>query len=286
MASAVTDPARLQAVGIGAAFDLTVTVTALYYWLIVRRGLRARGSLVAIAVLGLLRAAFLFPHVVPGKELLAGAAECGLVAAIWRGFRRTPGGDPVERFRVALAGVLPFETAERALAGEFSVLYYAFAWRVKPLVPEGARPFTLHRRSGFADIILCVGLAAGLELLPMHILVHKGSAAMAWVLTALSVYGAVWLTGLYRSLERRPCFVKDGEITLRLGLFFSLTIPADRIAAIGGPADPGDLVLPRGSTPNLRIAFTEPLMADRVFGFRKVVNSVAIASDEAELVCI
>ncbi len=265
---------------IGAAFDLTVTVTVLYYRLIVRPGLRARGSLVAMAALGVLRASFAFPDVIPGRELLAAGLECALVAALWLGFRRHPSRDPVERFRGALARFLPFATAERALASEFSVLYYAFAWRVDPDVPEGGRSFTLYRRSGFADLILCMGLAAGLELLPVHLLLHRWNPTAAWALSALSVYGAIWMTGLYRSLPRRPSYAEDSGITIRLGLFFSLTIPRDSIRRIGSDSVPGELRLPRGSEPNVRIEFTEPLLAERVFGLRKAVTCLAFAVDE------
>jgi hypothetical protein len=280
MAHAVSRPA----VQIAAAFDLTITVTGVYYWLIVRPGYRPGISLIGVAVFGLLRAAFAFPHVVPGGEWLAGAAECGLTAALIFGFRRQSSGDPVERLRGALAGILPFETAERALAGEFSVLYYAFGWTAKPHVPEGAEPFTVHRRSGFGDMVLCLGFAALMEILPMHLLLRRWSAVAAWTLTGLSLYGAVWLAGLYRSLDRRPGFAQPNAVVIRLGLFLTLRIPAGSVTSVSsiGEARPGDLLIPRGAAPNLRVEFAEPLEAERLFGMRKPVASVALAADDPE----
>jgi hypothetical protein len=231
-------------------------------------------------MLGLLRAAFAFPSVIPGKELLAAGAECSVLVVLFIGFRRQPGDDPVERLRGALAGILPFETAERALAGEFSVLWYAFAWRARPHIPADAQPFTLHRRSAYGDMVLCLGLAALLDILPLHFVVRRWSGTAAWVLTALSLYGAVWITGLFRSLELRPTLAHSREATIRLGLFFTLRVPAESIARIGMEVPKGALILPRGSTATVCIEFKEPLTAGRLFGLRRRVSSVALAADD------
>jgi hypothetical protein len=55
-----------------AVFDLTITTAALYYWLLVRPGLRSRTTMYLVALLGLFRAAFLFPEVIPGRIWIAG----------------------------------------------------------------------------------------------------------------------------------------------------------------------------------------------------------------------
>ena len=117
------------------------------------------------------------------------------------------------------------------------MLYYALVWGVKPHIPAGAEPFTLHKRSAFGDMVLCLGLAALLEILPLHLLLHRWSPIAAWTLTALSLYGAIWLAGLFRSLERRPGYVLPGEATIRLGLFLTLRIPADCVRQVG--TEPG-----------------------------------------------
>ena len=125
---------RYRLVAFGAALDMTVTVTSLYYWLIVRPGLRRKSSLVFVALMGLTRAAFALPDVIPGRALIGAGAEIALVTALVLGFRRArrlsadqPDTDPVERIRAVISGIVPFRTAERALAGEFSVFYYLFA---------------------------------------------------------------------------------------------------------------------------------------------------------------
>jgi hypothetical protein len=168
--------------------------------------------------------------------------------------------------------------------GEFAILYYAFAWRARPHRPPEAEPFTIHRVSGFGDKLMLIGMAAGFEIVPVHLLLHRHSKIAAWVLTGLSVYSAIWLVALVRSLRLRPCFVEPDSVTIRLGLLFSIRIPANRIARLSATPAPGALVLPRNTEPNLCIEFTEPLIGHRIFGFRKQVTALAIAADDAPAV--
>src|SRR5215469_2178957 len=145
MARTASDPARYRHVAFGASLDLTITVTAIYYWLIVRPGIRGRMSMVFIALLGLLRASFAFPSVVPGREFILAALECALIAAVILALRNARGADPVERIQGAIASIVPGGFVSRALAGEFSALYYAFTWRTGVDAPSDARTFTLYK---------------------------------------------------------------------------------------------------------------------------------------------
>lgn len=252
LAHGVTDPARHRMVAIGAAFDMTVTVTGLYYWLVVRPGFRPWTSLFWIAFPGVLRASFAVPDVVPGKFWIGASAEFALMAALVFGVRRwrTDGSaDPVERLGALLASAIPFATAARVLAGELSILYYAFAWRAKPDMPPGARAFSLYKRSGAADLIMLIGIGSLLEAAPVHLVIAHWNPKAAWIMTALSLYGALWACALGRSFALRPMLLSEREILVRFGLLFSLRIPVECIRAIRREALPGTLVIPRKTSP-------------------------------------
>lgn len=176
----------------------------------------------------------------------------------------------------------PIDDPAARWPGELAIFYYAFAWRARPHIPPDARPFTIHKRSGFGDLIIGIGLAAVFEILPVHLLLHKRSAIAAWILTALSCYAAVWLVGLARSLKLRPTLVQPTQATIRLGLFFTLKIPARAIVQIGPEPRPGAVTIPSQGTPNVCIEFSEPLEAHRIFGLRKRLTSLAIAADDPE----
>jgi hypothetical protein len=261
-----------------AALDMTLTVTALYYWLLVRPGLRPRKSLLFVALLGLLRASFAFPHIVPGRAFIAGALELLVMGTLIKVFL-SAGDDPVSGIQTALAGIVPFGAAGRALAGELSALYYAFAWRAKSHVPAGARPFTMHRTSGIADLMLVIAPFSLLEIFPVHLLAAHWSHFLAWVLTGLSVYGALWIFALGRSFALRPGFVTESEILVRFGLAFSLRIPKDCIDTVQREPITDAMRVPRNSAPNVYIRFKQPLEAERVFGLKRPVSAIGLCVD-------
>lgn len=269
----------------GAILDMTLTVTGLYYWLVVRPGHRGKLSLAFIFLVGLLRASFAFPQVIPERELIAAASEVALAAAIftaWRKSRNLTETDPVARLRQILAGILPSETAARALAAEFAVLYYAFAWRAKPHVPDNAKPFTLHQRSGFGDILLFVGLASLLEIVPVHLVAARWNHTAAWILTALSLYGALWVVAIARSLTLRPALLTDEALTLRFGLLFNLEIPREAIRAVSAQPLEGATRIPCRADANLYLRLSRPLRAERILGLGKSVETLGICADEPE----
>jgi len=286
LAHGVTDPARHRMVATGAAFDMTVTVTGLYYWLVVRPGYRHGTSLLWIAFLGLLRASFAVPEVleaVPGKFWIGAGAEFALMAAMVFGVRRWRRHgltDPGERVEALLASAIPFAAAARVLAGELSILYYAFAWRAKPDVPPGARAFSLHKRGGAADLIMLIGIGSLLEAGPVHMVIAHWSPKAAWAVTALSLYGALWACALGRSFALRPTLVSEREILVRFGLLFSLRIPAECIRAIRRETLPGALAIPRKTSPARYIELTRPLEAHWMFGFTKQLSAVGLSADD------
>ena len=287
LAHTVTGPRRTL-VGTASAFDLTITVTALYYWLLVRPGLRSRTTMVFIALLGLWRAAFLFPDVIPGKVWIGGGLELAIFAAVgtalWksRGAAREGEGDPVERFRSAFAGFIPLPPAARMLAGEFAVLYYGFAWRAQPHIPPEARAFTMHKRSFVNDLFTALAFISLLEIVPVHLVVNRWSALAAWIMTGISLYGAIWIMALGRAFALRPSLVSAEGITVRYGLLFHLRIPAGCIRTIrpAGEALAGATIVPRRSAPSLYLEFTEPLEAEIILGLRKRVTAIGIAVDD------
>lgn len=262
------------AVAVAAAFDVVVVVSAIYYWLLVRPGFQKWWSLGPVAVAGLWRAMYLFPSAAPMRALAAGACEVALIAFVAMQVRRTMrggrGGDPVAALRTAVSSIFAAPFVGNLLATELSILYYAFAWGARPHVPEGARAFTVHRRGGQQDLLFAAAIGALFEIVPVHLLIHRWSAAGAWVATAVSLYGAVWLVGVARSFELRPVLVGPDYLDIRYGLVFRICVPRETIAGVSQAA------------PNVRLDFVRPVAQERLFRRRKMVTSVVLAADEEE----
>lgn len=263
LASAAARISPSPTVEFAAALDMTVTVSALYYWLVVRPGLRPKASLLLVALMGITRAAFAFPHTIPGKHIFAGLVETSLLAALIWG-----------------RGTIIPARLEQVLRAEFSVFYYALAWWAKPDIPQGATALTLHKKSGFGDLILFVGLASLLEVVPVHLVVAHWSHTIAWILTGLSLYGALWAVAVSRSFHLLPSLISPTEIHIRFGLLFSLTIPVSEIRSISRSALPNATIVPRNSTPDLYLEFAQPLEARLMLGFTKRTQVVGISIDD------
>src|SRR5205814_1279247 len=81
--------------------------------------------------------------------------------------------------------------------------------------------------------VACILAMIGFESIGMHLLVQIWSVKAAWIVTALDVYGALWLIGDYHALRLRPTYAKDGILHLRYGLRWNVEIPFDQIEAVG-----------------------------------------------------
>lgn len=270
--------------------DLALTVPAAWYWLVVRPGLRSKVTLVFVAFLGLWRAAFLFPDVVPGKIWIGGGLELAIVVAVVTGLRGHRGSsgmedaDPVDRLRHAVARITPSSVAAKAMASEFLIFYYAFAWKPKPHVPPGMKAFSLHERSATNVLMGCMALVSLLEIVPVHVvLASRWSATAAWIATGLSLWGAVWILALGRSFALRPTLAGPDSITVRYGLLFRLRIPVDRIRSIesAGSLPAGSKTIPKGTPASVCIHLKEPLEAELLLGFTKRVTAIGLSADDA-----
>jgi hypothetical protein len=299
------DPRRGLRVAVGASLDVTVVVSALYYCLLVRPGIRSRPSMAIVALAGLLHATYFFPPVGWMRTLVAGLCEAALIGLVVLHVRR--------------GEALPFPpVVTKILETELTILYYALvSWRAKPIVPADARAFTIYKRVGQADLFAMLPLVSVLEIVPIHLLLNRWSPLAAWIATGLSIYGMIWLTGLARSFALRPSLfgamepqtrsaarpvtfddgsvlrrspltamepaVCPGEVVLRYGLLFELRIPRECIVRIR-PAEPGDkaYAVPRNSEPTICIEFDRMLQSQRLFGVRKNLKAVAFTPDNEQ----
>jgi hypothetical protein len=280
--------------------DLTLVVPSLYWLLVIRPAGASATRVVAVFVLSILGARFvLLPsqreYLLYARYLVA-PFELALVAYVVVKIRRAAGGfrgaavdaDVPERIAAALDNAFPYPVVGRIFTTEFVLGYYALlSWRRPPHVPPAARAFTFHRTSGLIGLLCAVIGAAVVELFVVHLVVHAFSARAAWVLTALSVFGVVWLVGFTRAIVQRPVLVHAGGVTVRSGAAWTLDVPAPAIARL----DTGRVTVPpRGAEGHLRvggsgratalITLHEPLIAVGAYGRLRPVRTVSITIDE------
>lgn len=291
---------------LGITLDLVLLVPLLFYLLVVRPTGIAAFWVAPVALLGFLAASWILPEAHHGPleaaELLLVPAELGLLSlAIRRAYRAAralPAGgshaaerlDPLERFRRVLGGVFPAEWMARVAAHEVAFLYYALlAWRAEADVREGERAYSYHRRNGYGGMLVAVTLVALVELLVVHLLVARWSAAAAWGLTAVSAYGMVWMMGHFQAVRLRPIVLAPDGLLVRIGLLWSVRVPYGGIVRIreargsAAPArsGPGYLRAVTLGDPRLLLELASPVEVEGPYGYRKRgVTRIGIAVDD------
>jgi len=275
--------ANIDVAAWGVTFDLTLTIPLVYYLVVVRSGAARPLTLIPLFVVCMALAAFVVPRgqqqFVHDLRFISAPLELVTTVLVVRRLRR----------------VRDLSAATRALFGEtrlasfveceIGILWYAlFAWREEPK----ERGFTIHERCGWGSIVVCFLTLLVFESIGMHFLVLHWSAKAAWIVTALDVYGMLWLIGDYHALRLRPSFTEDGIVHLRYGMRWTLTTPLTNIAGIDEPQGEADwkrkgvLKMAMLDEPAVMIRLHEPVVAIGIAGIRRTVDAIAVLPDDME----
>jgi hypothetical protein len=283
-----------EAVAVGITLDLMVLVPLAYYFLVVRPKGWPPVAVAPMLVLSLLVAAAVLPsdhqQTLRVLRALVIPAELGLLGWIgWQAFRALretrdeAAADPLEALHKSARAFLRVERAADVLASELAVLHYAlFSWRSRAHQPDAAWAFSSHERSGHGGLVLALLVLTAVEAIAIHVLLALWSPALAWIITALSLYGALWLLADYRASILRPVLVDSDEVWLRAGLRWHARVPRRMIAAVVRTA-PGSQEGTRSlaflTTPNLWLEFSEPISLRGSYGIRRRVRKVGLFVD-------
>ena len=253
-------------------FDLTITIPLLYYVLFIRDGLKPVSTVIPVVVICAVIARAVVPHDQQQflRQLKYLTAPLDLIALflVARSLARGRGSGN--------------NVVDRLIASEIAILRYGIvSWR-KPDAPG----FTVHRRNDWATIVVCFIVAIAAESLGVHLLVQHWSPTVAWVITALDLYGILWLLGDYHALRLLPTTIEDGVLHLRYGLRWTADIPLPNIAAVKpAPADwkrKGVMKVAMLDEPRLLIELREPVTAYGLAGLKRTVDAIAILPDDPE----
>ena len=288
--------------GLAVTIDLVV-VAPLLYWLLVVRGTAVRArTVLPVAALGAMMASLLLPA--SQRETLRvlrwalAPAELALLYVAGRraarALRPTEGAPAAARpdvlvaLRDALREILPARAVADAVAFAVALLHYALlSWRARPDVRPGTVAFPAHRRSGLGAVVAAVGLLGCVEATVVHLALQSWSARGAWLATALSVYGLLWLVGLYRAVVLRPTLLAGDALVVRVGLLWTATVPLGSVAGATRATfpypprrSPGYLRAAPFGDPQLLLTLTEPLTVEGPYGRRREVRLVGLAADD------
>lgn len=256
---------RQDFVRAGLVFDCAITIPLCYWLLLVRPGLRGKTSLVLIGSLSVIRGAYLLPS--RAGMLLGVATEAGLIIYIATKVKR-------------IEDLLPSKTLARIARAEIDVYRYAFGGSKPGPLAAGTRAFTIHESSGAASLFWLMACLTPVEAGLIHFILPT---KLAWIMTALSIYGAVWMIAVARSFNALPILVDSEGISLRRGMLASMYIPRDAIASISNKPD-ASIKYARFAVladPTVYINFKTPLEVELPMGFTRQIRGASIAPDDA-----
>ena len=259
----------------GVTFDLTITIPLLYYVFVVRTKHATPISMLPVFMVCVAIAKFVVPESAFLHDLrfLAAPIELLVVGLIVRRMWRK---EPL------LPGVIG-----AAVASEVAIMQHAiFGWRMKADVPENARPFTIHERSGWGSIAACIAVLVAAESIGIHLFVMHYSVKVAWIITALDVWGILWVVGDYHALRLRPMLATQEGLLVRIGIRWQVFVPWDDIESVE-PIAMGSFSRQKGvlkvaliDEPRIMLRLRRTLVAHGIVGFRKSVDAIAILPDD------
>jgi len=281
--------------------DLVLVVPALYYLLLVRgRGWHAIG-LVPVFLVSLVAAARIVPadhqRLLSGLEWLALPLELVVVGWIGRravvSLRHARGrnrGDAFTAIRQAAGDIVGSARLGDILAQEIATLYFALAtWRTR--APRPDEGFTSYRENSYGVVMAAIGGVLVLETVSVHLAVHLlWSATAAFALTALGLYGLLWMIGDFRALRLRLTTIGPERIDVRLGIRWEVTIPREDLLAaeeLGSPRQQAEdvggrpLSLVLIGAPNVELRLARPVTARGMFGLRRSATRLRLQIDDA-----
>jgi len=283
------------ALATGMTLDMVVVVPLAFYFLVVRRWGLPLGSLLPVLILSAVGASLVLPAEHQGSlhvlEAVLGIVELGLVGwIVWRTVRAVrearhyTSADPLEQFHIAALRLLGNDRMAGMVASEIGVFYYSLgSWRSRPHIPKGAVAVTHHERSGQGGIVLGLLFVVMAEGLAVHFLLASWSSIAAWIFTATTAYGGLWLIADYRATVLRPILITDEHIVFRAGLRWGATVPREIVAGITHDKPEGgkktNLSLTLMGSPTHWFELTEPVWAQGPYGMRRQVRAIGCEPD-------
>jgi hypothetical protein len=124
------------------------------------------------------------------------------------------------------------------------------------------------------------------ESVGVHLLVARASTAAAWILTLLSLWGALWLLGDMHAVRLRPLRLAEAGLIVAVGIRWRAFVPYDAIRGVasGDPlaSGPSRLAATVTSAVDLTLSLDREVEAHGLFGRRRRFLELALSVDRPE----
>jgi len=171
-----------------------------------------------------------------------------------------------------------------ALATEISMFHYAIiGWNPQKEAPKGLQ-FTYHKDNGYLAFFAVALFAVVVETAVLHLLLMQWSLVAAWILTGLSIYSLFFVFGDFNATRKRPIYLDEAVLKVRVGFRWRMDLPYDMIEAIElrtpdkEKEEFANFIL--AGEPNVVIRLKEEMTAQGLYGIKKKMTLLALAIDD------
>jgi hypothetical protein len=285
----------------GLLADFVITVPALYYFIIVRPLKISPRTILLILSICCVIAYLVLPQQQRGyllqiRKLTALAELLFIIYAVTKFTRirklyktqQLNFADPIYNLRAAMSTVFDDGLAIKVLAAELAMLRYGLLfWKKEKSSLKGSTSFSTHKEFGYVAIWCILLLAVTVEITAFHLLLMKWSNTAANIVTALSLYGAIFLVADLSAMVKRKVLLNGGQLILRTGLRWRIITSTDNVASIkkitGDYLDEGYF---KGgvikNSGNILITFKQPVQVDKLYGAGNQFGAVVMNIDNFE----
>ncbi len=226
--------ANPDTLSIGITIDLLLTIP-LVYFLLIRKTKIPKTTVVPVMVIGLFIGSNILPlenqyYLNIFKIWALPVIELSVLGLITYKFRAV-----INEYTSKKEATLDFYTALKEasrsifpskiailFSTEIAVIYYGFVlWRKRKLA---ACEFTYHKGSSAISLLAVLIFIVAIETFVFHILLERWSTTAAWILTGLSIYTAIQVFAIIKSIVKRPISVEESSLKLRYGILNETSI--------------------------------------------------------------
>lgn len=282
--------------------DIVITFPVAYYLLLMRPLKLKKRNLFLVTSCCLAVAYFILPahqqgYIAQIKKLTM-FAELGLliyaiskIKRINAIYKRLKVAEPYNPYllRKSMVDVLGDSIGIKLMASEIGMLKFGLMpFGKKEAVSPAAISYSIHKEAGYIAMFSIVMFACFAELIGFHLLIAHYSKTAAAIVSILTAYGIVIITGDLVAIIKKPVLVLSDNLILRTGVRWVANVERSNVLSveklrIGYEPDKdtfnGGILK---SSINICFTFAQPVSVERVYSKTVSVTKIVMTVDDAD----
>jgi hypothetical protein len=282
--------------------DMVITFPLAYYLLIIRPFKQKLWRIMLVitcccGVAYLIMPAHQREYIIQLRKLTAGL-ELGMlvyciskIRHIKKEYRRLQADFPDVAFNMhkSMAAVMGDSVAVKIMASELSIVRFGLlCFKKEQSILLEYKRFSVHKESGYAALFGVIVAVCFIEMVAFHLFLMQYSHLAANIVTILSVYGTIFITGDFSALVKSPVLMMENRILLRTGLRWRALVDLDNIASaqkVKDSFEPAEGCFKGGimkNSFNMLITFNKPVTVERLYRKPTSTSQILMSVDDAD----